>query len=191
PNFKPSGDDVELYDLALWPERPWNFGGNQVEFDEEAAEYARDVITVCGGDPRQVSAEAMDEFDRRVECLRCSQAKRKGRLAMRWTTAIIHEIEYHHEEEWEGPRWKLLEDPSEMDLVRSKEQAIVKSWRKWVGCNHCGQTINSGALFWHLRTSHNINNITEAEALDHTFVPLDLSMKDAPHAIKLARATVT
>ncbi|KAG5341400.1 hypothetical protein C0989_010766 [Termitomyces sp. Mn162] len=85
-NFKPSGDNVELYDLAVASERPWNFGGDQVEFDEEAAECARDIIAVCGADPREVSAEVMNELDRRVECLRCSQAK--GRPAMRWTTAV-------------------------------------------------------------------------------------------------------
>ncbi|KAG5716212.1 hypothetical protein E4T56_gene10745 [Termitomyces sp. T112] len=184
-NFKPSGDNVELYDLAVASERPWNFGGDQVEFDEEAAECARDIIAVCGADPREVSAEVMNELDRRVECLRCSQAK--GRPAMRWTTAIIHELEKHYEEECQGPRWKLLEDPSEIDFVKNKEQATMNSWCKWVGCNHCGRTLNSGTMFWHLRTLHNIKNITKAEAQHHTFVPLDLSMKHPPYAVKLPR----
>ncbi|KAG6897023.1 hypothetical protein C0993_007818 [Termitomyces sp. T159_Od127] len=85
--YKPSGEDVELYKFA-WRGRPWNFGGDQVEFNEEAAGYARDIISVCGADPQEVSAEAMNELDCRVECLRCSQVVRKVRLAMRWTTAV-------------------------------------------------------------------------------------------------------
>ncbi|KAG6867137.1 hypothetical protein C0993_006412, partial [Termitomyces sp. T159_Od127] len=84
--YKPSGEDVELYKFA-WRGRPWNFGGDQVEFNKEAAGYARNIISACGADPQEVSAEAMNELDRRVECLRCSQVVRKARLAMRWTTA--------------------------------------------------------------------------------------------------------
>ncbi|KAG6875184.1 hypothetical protein C0993_010446, partial [Termitomyces sp. T159_Od127] len=83
---KPSDEDLELYKYA-WRGWPWNLGGDQVEFNEEAAGYARDIISVCGADPQEVSAEAMNELDCRVECLRCSQGVRKVRLAMRWTTA--------------------------------------------------------------------------------------------------------
>ncbi|KAG6877989.1 hypothetical protein C0993_001194 [Termitomyces sp. T159_Od127] len=106
-NFKPSGDNAELYESALdhvpWDyrgsyseaeyallfRRPWNFGGSQVKYDEEAAGHAKAIIEVCGADPCIVSKKAMDELDIRVECLRCGHGKRgrTGRLAMAWSVA--------------------------------------------------------------------------------------------------------
>lgn len=111
-NFKPSGDNAELYKFALdhrpWDchetydeaeyallfRRPWNFGGLQVKYDEEAAGHAKAIIELCGVDPHVVSKKAMDELEVRIECLRCGQGKRgrTGRLAMAWSVAVCYAI---------------------------------------------------------------------------------------------------
>ncbi|KAG5341405.1 hypothetical protein C0989_010771 [Termitomyces sp. Mn162] len=140
-DFKPSGDNVELYKFALGYDyrgsqdeaghalsfqRPWNFGGAQVKYDTQAASSAKEIIGLCGADPRSVSKQTMDELDVRVECLRCGQGKRgrTGRLTMTWSKAITHESEKHYEDkedlEWDGPRWKLL-DAEDLRLAKSKE----------------------------------------------------------------------
>ncbi|KAG6896557.1 hypothetical protein C0992_007504, partial [Termitomyces sp. T32_za158] len=143
-NFKPSRDNAELYKFALdhkpWDyhgsynqaeyallfRRPWNFGGLQVKYDEEAAGEAKAIIVLCGADPDDVSKNAMDELDIRVECLRCGHGKRgrTGRLAMTWSVAVTHEFEKHRQGEegleWEGPRWKLL-DAVDLEVAKSKE----------------------------------------------------------------------
>ncbi|KAG6916116.1 hypothetical protein DXG01_008391 [Tephrocybe rancida] len=141
--------DLELGNL-LWYDRPWNWGGEQVEFDEEAAGHAKDIISACGADPEKVTKEEMDALDYRVECLRCA-GKRAGRLAMRWSMAIVHEIEKHFEEEWEGPKWKLVEDVEERALVKAKEEAGPNTRHNTLGCKYCGRHTSLHGLFSHLR----------------------------------------
>jgi hypothetical protein len=64
---------------------PWNYGNDQLEFEEEASSSARGILTACGVDPDTTTAATMNMMDHRIECLRCSN--KSGRLVMRWKTA--------------------------------------------------------------------------------------------------------
>ena len=69
-------------------------GKEGVSYDEEASNFARDIITACGQDPMTVTYAAMEKIHARLECLRCSQAmqaKQKAkqvRLVMKWNMAV-------------------------------------------------------------------------------------------------------
>jgi hypothetical protein len=80
------GEDDELLQ-ACSNQRPWNYGVEQVVFDEESHACAKEIITVCGQDPRSITMYEMDDLDCRVECLRCAHPSR-GRLVMEWKTAV-------------------------------------------------------------------------------------------------------
>ena len=73
---------------------PWNYGREQVTYDEEAAEAAKAIVVACGQDLETISASAMDQLDPRVECLRCVHPQR-GRMVMRWRTAVRMFVALH------------------------------------------------------------------------------------------------
>jgi hypothetical protein len=70
---------------------PWNYGGKQVAFAKECHARAKEIISVCGQDPHSITMSEMDDLDYRVECLPCAHPSR-GRLVMRWKTAVRNEI---------------------------------------------------------------------------------------------------
>lgn len=66
---------------------PWNYGDNQVSFEDEVSELAAAFIGVCGEDPQTVTMEHMDSLDVRLECVSCCHPSR-GRLVMKWKLAV-------------------------------------------------------------------------------------------------------
>ena len=51
-------------------------GKRGVAFDEEAHHAARTIVEACGEDADRISYIKMQEKDVRLECLRCSRARR-------------------------------------------------------------------------------------------------------------------
>ncbi|KAF9469335.1 hypothetical protein BDZ94DRAFT_374652 [Collybia nuda] len=80
-------DDDDELQQACSPVLPWNLGGEQISFDDEASSFARDIIKSCGQDPERVTMSEMDVLDPRVECLCCAHPSR-GRLVMKWKIAV-------------------------------------------------------------------------------------------------------
>jgi len=58
-----------------------------VSYYQEASKSARQIILACGENPVTITNTEMDQKDFRVECMLCSSTRR-GRLVMRWTTAV-------------------------------------------------------------------------------------------------------
>jgi hypothetical protein len=79
-------EEDEFLHTNIWT-TPWNHGGEQVSFDEEASTFARQIIKSCGQDPLTITMSDMDILDCRVECVRCAHRSR-GRLIMGWKQAV-------------------------------------------------------------------------------------------------------
>ncbi|RDB21162.1 hypothetical protein Hypma_011888 [Hypsizygus marmoreus] len=172
-------DDEEFYS-AHRTNKPWKFAGKHITFDEEASKIAKDVIAACGHDPKSISASAMDVFDHRVECLRCDHPSR-GRLVMRWQTALFHDIKEHYEETWKGARWKLA---SEDDVAKAKikeAKSMMASRAYYIGCSHCGLHLTHSQAVAHLRR----HSISEEDVEANIFIPLDASINRPPYAVRL------
>lgn len=74
------------------PNAPWNEGGDQIIFFEEASEFASAIVLALGKDPSVATWEELDEGNERVECLHCrlpdNSNHRLKRVAMDWRHAV-------------------------------------------------------------------------------------------------------
>jgi hypothetical protein len=53
-----------------WRRRKWTC--NLLEIDEAASKAAEGIVTACGMDPEEATADDMDELDARLECVQCT-----------------------------------------------------------------------------------------------------------------------
>ena len=77
--------------MSSWFGPGWNEGNDQIFVDEEATNFAKTIVEVCGEDPNTTTFARMEELDARLECVRCtakSKTKTRNRLVMNWTTAV-------------------------------------------------------------------------------------------------------
>jgi hypothetical protein len=81
--------------MSSWFGSGWNEGSDQIFVDEEATNFAKRIVQVCGQDPNTATFSRMEELDARLECVRCtakSKLKTRNRLVMNWTTAVSHHL---------------------------------------------------------------------------------------------------
>lgn len=58
-----------------------------VKFDKDSAKVLKDVVELCGLDPKTMTKAAMDELDPIIECLACN-SRNHGRMIMRWDLVV-------------------------------------------------------------------------------------------------------
>jgi len=79
--------------MSSWFVSGWNEGNDEIFVDEEATNFAKRIVRVCGEDPNTTTFSRMKELNSRLECVRCtakSKNKTRKRLVMNWTTAVSH-----------------------------------------------------------------------------------------------------
>ncbi|KAF6763835.1 hypothetical protein DFP72DRAFT_873535, partial [Ephemerocybe angulata] len=149
---QPAGEEDDI--PVDGPGAPWNEGGDQVQFDEEASATATVIIAALGHDPNVVTWEELDKANQRIECLRCRSKKGAApRLVMGWRSAILHEFAKHSGDEDNGSRaWEVVDADS---LAKAyKKEDVSRSWKqvnqvKKLGpyCVECAKITFAGGNF--------------------------------------------
>ncbi|KAF9484643.1 hypothetical protein BDN70DRAFT_81144 [Pholiota conissans] len=181
--------------MSSWLGPTWNEAHKFISVDEEFTKSAKAIIQACGENPNTLTAEALNDLNIRVECMRCvpppgKRGTARSRHVMSWNMAILHDL-YMHVDDISAEGWRLV--TSETDLARAKEyedkilrKITVKSYER---CRICEATVRSASIDQdsvenpqsHLSKVHKINITTELQ--DYVYVPLDAPMKAFPRAV--------
>jgi len=175
--------------MSSWFGSGWNEGNDEIFVDEEATNFARRIVRICGEDPDTVTFSRMEELDARFECVRCtakSKTKTRKRLVMNWTTALLHDIEIHFEDDplLDSREWKLLTDEADISATAESESKMGKKWRRVNRCNRCGHFIEYQYLKSHLSQVHNVQ-FKEDDVPKQYHLPLDTSLKRVPFSVRI------
>ncbi|KAL4252492.1 hypothetical protein ABKN59_002773 [Abortiporus biennis] len=157
--------EIALYNSAVekfWEMLPWKDTGLSSQVD-----IATCIVTVCGQDPKSITAEEMDRLKFRLTCTcGCTKAKDGVRRIFNWKEAILHTSEF-----WKDKKakmydtWKLLSGQDylyamtlEYMVVMSQPQRL-DSQELW-NCRHCAPGSrryrrNKDSIKEHLAQVHN------------------------------------
>ncbi len=193
---KPNSDVYDVLNAldVLGLRFPWNFSRDTIEFDWVAWDAAREIVTLCGGDPEKTTTMQMDALDRRLACKQCKTAmnwrkavslflpqlnadsKLKQLICLRFYpfTKVYHSLSYTHTHSYrdvEPAQWRVL-DQDRTDLVLQKEaersEQTKRCWAKWC-CTRCrtisgGRRMDWGSLKLHLVHEYVLSGVCVIQA---------------------------
>ncbi|KAG7088864.1 hypothetical protein E1B28_012818 [Marasmius oreades] len=142
---------------------------------KSGSESIRNIIGLCGLDPRTTTAEDMLAMNPLLECKECT-TESGVRLFMRWTRAITH----RHDDDDENPASAapqfVLASEKEEKLVGAHESSQDRDTyqyrdRPWYRCQHCrGACGTLNRVKRHLKEVHDIQTLTETDSQNFRFM---------------------
>ncbi|KAF9053059.1 hypothetical protein BJ165DRAFT_1445191 [Panaeolus papilionaceus] len=134
--FIDSSPEAMWKSMSEWYGSQWNEGGEQITFDDEASQVARNILLACNYPPETTPTTTVDNDVIRMECTRCYKTSKKPqRLIMNWKQAISHDLKKHFTDGPSPSGWKLVVDEHDLATVREKE-ATQEAKGRYI-CKRC------------------------------------------------------